>query len=587
MTHRYNRSQQSGFDGKSGIDQGSSMRQLLARFVFPAALALTTLGAGAPLAAKDSAPQQAPARATSAPPRLIVAIAVDQFSADLFAQYRQHFTGGIGRLLVGAVFPSGYQSHAATETCPGHSTLLTGVHPSRNGIIANYWFTPGLARAEKRVYCAEDESDPASSSANPVVSPAHLRVPTLGDRLKAANPASRNVAVSAKDRAVVMMGGHRIDAAYWWKGGAFTSFANVPLAPAAQSQNRASAALIAKGAPAFAVPAWCAASARAFAAGGITIGQGRFALEPAKPDSFRVSPRIDAATADLAIRLIDELSLGKGAASDLLSVSFSATDYIGHAYGSEGLEMCIQMAQLDMAVGRLLAHLDKLHIDYAVVLSADHGGFDAPERLGQQAYPRAVRADAALLPGELAKAVTAKTGIKPVSGSLIYGDGPFGDFYFSASLSAADKTRATTALVALLKAHPQVAAVFTAQELAQTPLPSGSPADWSLKDRARASFDAQRSGDVVMLLDRAVVPIPIAREGYVATHGSPWDYDRRVPMLFWRRGLAGFEQPAPVETVDIAPSLAALLKLDTTDGDFDGRCLDLDGGPGNTCAEGK
>jgi hypothetical protein len=60
-----------------------------------------------------------------------------------------------------------------------------------------------------------------------------------------------------------------------------------------------------------------------------------------------------------------------------------------------------------------------------------------------------------------------------------------------------------------------------------------------------------------------------------------------VPMLFWRRGMAGFEQPAPVETVDIAPSLAALLKLDTTDGDFDGRCLDLDGGPGNTCAEGK
>ena len=567
------------------------MHQSIARFVFPATLALAALVPGAPLAAKDAAPvaAQAPSsvQTPAEPPRLIVAIAVDQFSADLFAQYRQHFTGGIGKLLTGAVFPSGYQSHAATETCPGHSTLLTGVHPARTGIIANNWFQPGIARAEKRVYCAEDETDPASSSSNPVVSAGHLRVPTLGDRMKAANPAARNVAVSAKDRAVMMMGGHKIDAAYWWKGGMFTSFASVPLAPATQAVNRTAAALIAKGAPALAVPAWCAASQRAMAAGAATIGAGRFALEPAKPDSFRVSPRIDAATADLAIRLTDEMQLGKGPASDVLSVSFSATDYLGHAYGTEGREMCIQMAELDKAVGRLLAHLDQLHIDYAVVLSADHGGFDAPERLDQQAYPRAVRVDPALLPGELAKAVSAKTGITPASGPLIYADGPFGDYYLSASLSADDKARASAALVNLLKAHAQVAAVYTSQELAAAPLPSGSPADWSLKDRARASFDARRSGDVVMLLDRAVVPIPAARDGYVATHGSPWDYDRRVPMLFWRRGLPGFEQPAPVETVDIAPTFAALLGLNITDGDFDGRCLDLDGGPGNTCAAGK
>ena len=559
------------------------MRQSLARLIFPAALALAALVPGAPLAAKDAAP----APATTEPPRLIVAIAVDQFSADLFAQYRQHFTGGIGKLLTGAVFPSGYQSHAATETCPGHSTLLTGVHPARTGIIANNWFQPGIARAEKRVYCAEDESDPASTSSSPVVSANHLKVPTLGDRLKAANSASRNVAVSAKDRAVMMMGGHRIDAAYWWKGGAFISFANVPLAASAQAANRTAAAIIAKGAPAFAVPSWCLPTQRAMAAGAATIGAGRFALDPAKPDAFRVSPRIDMATTDLAIRLTDEMQLGKGAASDVLSVSFSATDYVGHAYGTEGLEMCIQMAELDKAVGRLLAHLDQLRIDYVVVLSADHGGFDAPERLDQQAYPRAVRVDPALLPGELAKAVTARTGIKPASGPLIFADGPFGDYYFSASLSADDKARASAALVTLLKAHGQVAAVYTSQELAAAPLPSGSPADWSLKDRARASFDAQRSGDVVMLLDRAVVPIPVAAPGYVATHGSPWDYDRRVPMLFWRRGMVGFEQPAPVETVDIAPTFAALLKLNITDGDFDGRCLDLDGGPGNTCAGGK
>jgi predicted AlkP superfamily pyrophosphatase or phosphodiesterase len=89
---------------------------------------------------------QAPAR-----PRLIVAISVDQFSADLFAQYRQYFSGGLRRLSQGAVFPDGFQSHAATETCPGHSTILTGDRPARTGIIANNWYDQSAARPDKYI----------------------------------------------------------------------------------------------------------------------------------------------------------------------------------------------------------------------------------------------------------------------------------------------------------------------------------------------------------------------------------------------------------------------------------------------------
>ena len=100
-------------------------------------------------------------------------------------------------------------------------------------------------------------------------------------------------------------------------------------------------------------------------------------------------------------------------------------------------------------------------------------------------------------------------------------------------------------------------------------------------ERARASFDPQRSGDVVVMLNRAIVPIKDPNGG--TTHGSPWDYDRRVPILFLRKGLTGLEQPAPVETVDIAPTLAALIGLEVPAGEFDGRCLDIDGGTGDTC----
>jgi len=553
------------------------------RFVLPLALSTALLASGC---ASSSASPQSAAPLASEPvgrPQLVLAISIDQFSADVFAENRARYTGGLARLQQGVVFPSGYQSHGATETCPGHSTILTGARPARNGIIANNWFEPGIDRADKRVYCSEDTRDPASTSREPVVSAQFLKVPTLGEYMKAAASGTRNVAVSAKDRAVVMMGGHKIDAGYWYKGGAFVTFKGATLSPAAQAANAALAKQIAAGAQALPVPAWCGVKDRAVSVGNGTVGTGKFALEPNKPEVFRVSPRMDFVTVDLANALVDEMGLGKGEAPDVLSVSLSASDYVGHAYGTEGVEMCIQMAQLDAALAKLFAHLDARGIDYMAVLTADHGGLDTPERLDQQAFPRATRSDRALNPGELGKAVAARTGIK-VDGPLIYGDGPFGDMYFSAALTPAQRAQASAALVALVKPHPQVAAVFTREELEKTPLPSTGPQDWSIKDRLRASFDPARSGDVIIVLDRAVVPIPDPFIGaYTATHGSVFDYDRRVPILFWRKGLRGFEQPAPIETVDIAPTLAAVLGLKLPDGTFDGRCLDLDAGAGNSC----
>lgn len=555
------------------------MRPSCSSFVISALLAFSSVAH-----AKDAIRKtpQAPAISPTAP-KLVLMISVDQFSADLFAQYRSRYAAGLAQLQQGAVFPSGFQSHAATETCPGHSTLLTGVRPARSGIIANMWFAPGAARTEKRIYCAEDERDPASTPDDPVVSAWHLKVPTLGEWLKRVSPGSRNVAVSAKDRAVMMMGGNTIDAAYWWKRGAFVTLAGRKISPAVAAENAEAARVIRAGAAALTLPDWCAGRDRAVAVGMKTVGTGRFAMEAGKEASFRLSPRIDAATADLAIRLVDEMKLGQGSAPDVLAVSFSATDYIGHTFGTEGAEMCIQMAELDKSIGRLLDHLDALQIDYVVALSADHGGLDLPERLAQQGLPGAARVRAGLTADELTAAIIAKTGIA-ASGRLLYSDGPFGDFYFSAALSPDDNAKAGTALVAIARTHSQVAAAFTRAELAAAPVPTSSPQDWTLLERARASFDPERSGDVVILLDRAITPIANPDKGAVATHGSAWDYDRRVPILFWRKDLGAEEQPAPVETVDIAPTLAAQLGMVLKPGTFDGRCLDIDGSGEDSCA---
>ena len=549
-----------------------------------------TLVAAAPAAADAPVAQAAPAN----PPKLLVAIAVDQYSADLFAQYRQHYTGGLARLLSGAVFPSAYQSHSATETCPGHSTILTGVHPSRSGIIANNWYDFTIARADKRVYCSEEESDPNSSSSLPVVSAHHLRVPTLGERMKQAFPGSRNVAVSAKDRAVMMMGGHDIDEAYWWQARGFSSLNGRTLADAAFAENTTILAELRKGAPGLPVPAWCRPMARAIAAHPVAsdfgpppplvVGVGNFPLTVDDADSYRVSPRVDAATLDLAAALVADMKLGKGAVPDMLSISLSATDYIGHAYGTEGQEMCVQMHEMDQSLGTFFARLDKLGIDYAVVLTADHGGLDLPERLDEQAAPDAARASKALTAQALSDEITARLGLPAGTPKLVYAESAFGDYYVPRDLPADTRARVLATLEALLKASPQVEAVWTKAEIAASPMPHGGPQEWTLLQRARASFDAERSGDVFSVLKRTVVPIPEARPGYTATHGSPWDYDRRVPLLFWRRGLTGFEQPQPVETVDIAPTLAALIGLPVPAGAFDGRCLDIDGGPADTCA---
>ncbi|MDL2341077.1 MAG: alkaline phosphatase family protein, partial [Pseudomonadota bacterium] len=144
--------------------------------------------------------------------------------------------------------------------------------------------------------------------------------------------------------------------------------------------------------------------------------------------------------------------------------------------------------------------------------------------------------------------------------------------YVDAALSPADRARALSAAAAAYRAHPQVAAAFTRDELAKTAIATVSPDKWSLIERARASFDPNRSGALVVILKQSVTPIGHAT-GAVATHGSPWDYDRRVPILFWRRLTLPQAVERPVETIDIMPTLAALLGVPLTPGQVDGKCL--------------
>ncbi len=526
----------------------------------------------------------APAPATPPPPpfpaaapKLIVAISVDQFSADLFAQYRNHFTGGLARMLTGGVFPSGYQSHAATETCPGHSTILTGYRPARTGIIANHWIDQSTGRADKMVYCSEDESVPGSDHDHYTVSDTHLKVPTLGERMKAADPRTRVVSVAGKDRAAVMMGGHKVDELWWWDGTTYTSYAGRKVPPVVQRTRDAVAALIAKPQAALPLPGWCRPLDRAVTAGNVTVGQGRFARDAGDSRGFRISPAADAAVLAMAAGLVQDMQLGKGPATDIIAVGLSATDYIGHAYGTQGTEMCIQMNELDRSLAGFFDVLDQTGVDYEIMLTADHGAHDMTERQRMRAMPMEDHVHANTLATAVGKAIGQDLGL---TGPVLLG--AEGDVYVARTLTPAQRDKVIAEALRRYAALPQVAAVFTGAQIAASPMPTGAPETWTLLQRARASYDAQRSGDLVVLLAPRVTSIETPTPGYVETHGSPWDYDRRVPILFWRRGMTGFEQPLSVESVDIMPTLAATIGLKVSG--QDGRCLDLDPGPADTCA---
>ena len=515
---------------------------------------------------------QAPAQAPN-PPRLLVVFAVDQFSANLFDEYRPRFTGGLARLSSGTVFRNGFQSHALTETCPGHSTILTGDHPARTGIINNFWIDQSIARSDKSVYCAEDETVPGTSSTAYKVSPKHLLVPTLGELMKASWPASRNVAVAGKDRAAIMMGGHKADQRWYWNGKTFDTDLEGVAVPAVVTRFKAAlAAALAQPRPALVPPPVCEAKSQVVAVegGGKPVGAGRLPRAAGDVLAFRASPEIDGDTLALAAGLVDEMKLGRGATPDLLAVSLSGTDYVGHTYGTEGQEMCIQLLELDREIGDFLKLLDSRGIDYAVALTADHGGQDAPERERRNGIPDAIRVDPALRPATMGEKLVAELGLK---GPGLLGDAPFGDIYVDDRLAPADQKRMLDAALAAYTANPQVAAAYSARQVAAVPVPRTPPQSWTLIQRARASYHAGRSGDLIVLLKRDITPLADTSRS-VATHGTPWDYDRRVPILFWRPGFRGTTIETAVETADIMPTLAALIRLPLAAGSVDGHCLD-------------
>lgn len=538
-------------------------------------LALSPWGAGVAVAAPP------PVK-----PKLIVAISVDQFSSELYRRYLGSYTGGLRTLSQGVAFPVGYQSHAATETCPGHSTILTGRHPAATGIIANSWFD---TRTGSSLYCVQA---PGSSDPN-ARGPQNLKVTTLGDWIKAAEPGARSYAVSGKDRAAITMGGHHADGVYWWVDGeGFTTSAFAgPATPAttapAQAFDKATFAAWATNKPALwpQPSAACAALEAPVHFGKIDLSghippdlaahaedRPTFLATTDFQDNLRASPLFDATAIAFAEKLIADRHLGHGPATDVLAVSLSANDYIGHRYGNGGPEMCVQQAALDATLGGFLDDLKTLGVPMVVVLTADHGATDAAEREHLH-DAKAARLDSYGFVSKLNKHLEEALGL---TYEPVVGDDPQ-QLYINVGPDAALRARVQAATLAWLRQQPEVHDVFTRDEVAAATVPAGTTPDrLTMAQRFHESYDPDRSGDIaVAYQERTSFGMPRGPGDVVAGHGSPWDHDRQVPILFWWPGVTPDTRDTPIETVDIAPTLAAIAEVKTPA--VDGHCVALGG----------
>jgi predicted AlkP superfamily pyrophosphatase or phosphodiesterase len=520
-------------------------------------------------AAAALVPAQVPPAAPRATPHLVAVVSVDQMRADYLDRFRSLYTGGFKRLIErGAVFTNARFRHACTSTGPGHSVLLSGRSPRSSGIVHNSWYDRTL---RKRVNVVGDDLVRPLGGRGRAASPARFEGFTVGDMLKAHSASSRVVGVSFKDRAAILMAGKRADAAYWYEveGGRFiTSSHYMKAAPAwLDSWN-------ARRIPdAYAGHPWERllpdhalyrqyAGADAVAGeldGKDTVFPHRIAwLPPADDfyDGLERTPFADTILLEFALAAMAGHHLGEGNATDLLAISFSACDVVGHSYGPDSQEMMDQMLRLDRALGTFLDEVERRAGPGGalVVLTADHGVMPLVENLQAQGLPAR-----RVLEEDLAQTVDdALTARFPGAHDLLADTDDLEWVLDTEAIARQGLKRADVEQTVRSAALGTgvVDAVYSAAEL-MGPAPAADP----FFDLHQRAFFAPRSGDLIGRVKKYVYLTSRKYKGGTG-HGTPHDYDRHVPIVFMAPGIPPGKRDVACGPEDIAWALGRLLGLD-------------------------
>jgi predicted AlkP superfamily pyrophosphatase or phosphodiesterase len=558
-------------------------------FLVALSLLLVSLGTRA------QQPPRRPARA-SAPsrPRLVLLIVVDQFRYDYLERFGDLFgSNGLRRLLRdGASWVDANYDHMPTYTAPGHATLLTGAYPAETGIVANDW--PDRETG-KKVSSVSDESAKLFSGGEKeqASSPRRLMASTLGDELRlATNDRATVIGISLKARSAILPAGRHANAAYWFsdKSGKMVSsdyyFGKLPEWVADFNRGNPADRHCGKIWERLRYdvdyskyagddqPKWedigkVAENTNAFPHK--IIGDGGKCPSQDFYDPFAYSPFANDLLVSFAEQAIVNEQLGRDDDADVLSVSFSANDYVGHRYGPYSHEAMDMTLRVDRQIGTLLDFVDaRVGLrNTVVVFSADHGMAPIPEH----ATALGLSGGRVNSPQTLAKIRAAITGRYNPGGKtpdptadyvLKYDDnGTMKDglinanLYFNlaalkrdgVSLDEIERVAATAAMM-----EPGIARCFTREQLLRGAVSLTDP----IERRVLHGFYSQRSGDLIIVTD----PFKYFVEYTItATHGSPYSYDTHVPLIIMGAGMNRGRYFQAASPADIAPTLAAVLGL--------------------------
>lgn len=500
---------------------------------------------------------RAPAWAT--PPKLVVGIVVDQMRPDYIYRYWDNFgAGGFKRLIgEGAFLRDAHYTYIPTVTGPGHASIYTGSVPAHHGIVANERFDRAT---RKMIYCVKDTLVQGVGSATAQSSPSQLLATTLADEIeRRTDRQGRTIGVALKDRSSVLPIGRTGDAAYWFNGGNFVtstwymkelpgwvSAFNVrklpekyvdqkwePLLPLARyhlplPDDNPYEQDLAKGAG-HAFPYDLAALSK----------------DPANSLLLGSTPWGNTLTTDMALAALVGEQLGQDAITDLLAISYSSTDILGHKMGPRALEIEDMYIRLDQELARLLTELDKSvgAGKYTLFLTADHGVVDVPAYLsslkGSAGYldPRAVQQ-------RLSLAFTGNSDERKLWVDTVVD----GQVYFR----EVPREGMLTRVVEEIAAMPEVSMAMTAHSARR------STADGEQKLLSNG-FMPQRCGDVLYTLKPGYFEAEGTYAGKGTTHGSGWNYDTHVPVLLFGQGIAHGEVVRRTAVADIVPTVCMIV----------------------------
>jgi arylsulfatase A-like enzyme len=507
------------------------------------------LAAGALVASPDLAPRDAHAQAGPAErPSLVVVLSIDQFRGDYLDRFRHQLSGGLRRLESGgAVFTQAYHDHAITETAPGHAAILSGRFPVHTGIAAN---SEGVI----------DRGSPLIGSSETGASPRRFRGTTLADWMRAADRRTRVLSVSRKDRSAILPIGLGKGEVYWYAAeGLFTQsqYYGTSLPRWVRDFN-------AKGYPAtYAGWTWTPLlpdSAYAEPDSVPTESRGRqFQFPHVIPDEPSMAagtligfPVMDELTLRFALAGARELQLGADPRrTDLLHVALAATDAVGHRFGPDSKELHDQVLRLDRYLDAFLDSLFTLRDSTRVVIAvtSDHGMSPYPGS-NSTVTPNPGSHGVDLMPTWRNAIVRmAAAGIDTMQVDFDQGTFLVGDTssFVRRKLSVDSVTRA---LVDELRAVPGVARADLLTDLAK--------ADTVQDMIARRWLHMFAPGGTVRAVT-TLAPFNYHEPVLIATHGSPWDHDAWVPLIFWGAPFAPGRYDERVRVVDLAPTLAQVL----------------------------